>query len=129
MHTLRFAVLAAFFVSATAAARAPEVGDVVFAEWQPGDWYHGKADARCDGGLHVLFDDKDKACIKLAGIVLDRVPEPEDVRVGVRVLARWDDGKFYPGKVAELRGRTAIIAYDDGDKGDAGIGDLRLLPR
>lgn len=132
MHTARPVFISVLFISvllasSLASARSPEVGDVVFAKWEEVGWYHGKIDGRCDGGFHVLFDDKDKGCIKAADLALDRVPEPEQVRVGVRVLARWDDGRFYPGKVAEIKGRSALIAYDDGDKGEAGIGDLRII--
>jgi hypothetical protein len=111
------------------AGEVPKVGDAVWAQWLPNDWYHGQADKKCSIGLHVAFDDGDQADRPLGLIVVDRAPKKEDVKVGTHLLARWTGGKVYPGTVQRVTpaGKYAI-QFDDGDSATVGLEDLRPFP-
>ncbi len=107
---------------------APNVGDVVWAQWKPNAWYHGKVEKKIPVGFHVVFDDGDRADLPPSLIVADRAVTAEQVVVGRRVLARWTDGKHYPGTVAEVaEGRKYDIRFDDGDRKTVDLMSLRLL--
>lgn len=110
------------------AAGSVAVGDVVWAQWKPNAWYHGKVDKACDQGLHVAFDDGDKACTAPALIAKDRAPASAP-RVGARVLAKWSDGKLYPATVSGVSGSTVNVAFDDGATGSAALSDIRPYSR
>lgn len=47
--------------------------------------------------------------------------EPPDIipgfDVGELVEAKWDDGEFYPGKIAKVESNRYFILYDDGNEG------------
>ena len=62
------------------------------------------------GGFLVIFDDGDQ----------EVVPFPRmrklNIAVGSKVMARFTDGKFYPGTVAKILGGALFINFDDGDK-------------
>jgi len=120
-------VLSLLVVSvAWAAGGPPKVGQVVYAEWTPNGWYHGKITKTCEAGWHVLFDDGDQKCCTAAQIVKDIVPKPAKVKVGSKVLAVWSNGKFYPGKVSAISAGVYSIAFDDGDNGTANLSQIRL---
>ncbi|GMV43797.1 MAG: hypothetical protein AMXMBFR64_55130 [Myxococcales bacterium] len=108
--------------------RGVAVGDVVWAQWKPNAWYHGKLTKSCDLGFHVAFDDGDEACTSPALIAKDSAPGGPP-RVGARVIAKWRDGKLYPGTVSGVSGTTISIAYDDGDQGTAALSDIRVYSR
>ena len=59
-------VLLAAATAATAQEKA-KAGDVVWAEWKPNAWFHGKV-AKVDGkDFHIAFDDGDKATVTPPG--------------------------------------------------------------
>lgn len=101
-------------------------GDAVFAEWTPNGWYHGTVGEPCEKGFTVNFDDGDVKCCEPGQIVADRVPSADGVSPGMKVLAKWSNGKFYPGTVKSLSEGTYLINFDDGDKGSVTIEGLRL---
>jgi len=109
------------------AVRTAKVGDKVWAQWKPNDWYAGKAAKACPKGLHVEFDDGDKADLPVSLIAIDVAPKKESVKVGTRVLGLWTDKKFYPGTVVKQVDGKYDIAFDDGDSLSVELGDLRLL--
>jgi hypothetical protein len=122
------AALATAAWAGLADARPAQVGDVVWAQWTPNAWYHGRTDGVCAGGLHIQFDDGDKACRNRALIAVDAAPGA--VGKGDRVLAPWKNGKLYPGTVGDLVGPARFrIHFDDGDVGHSHIGGLRLIGR
>ena len=108
------------------ASVASKVGDVVWAQWTPNSYYHGKIDKACDAGLHVAFDDGDQDCIPAGLIAVDRAPRDADVKAGTRVLAMWN-GKLYPATVSEATGGTFKVQFDDGATSSVKAADLRLL--
>jgi hypothetical protein len=63
------------------------------------------------GGYLVVFEDGDQAVLKETQI------RKNDLKVGSAVVARWQDGHFYSGKIGKVVGRAFYIHYDDGDKG------------
>ena len=84
------------------AQAALKAGDIVWAEWQPNAWYHGKIERKCDLGWHVLFDDGDQKCCHPDKVVKDVAPPKGLVKKASRVLAQWTDGRYYPGIVASI---------------------------
>ena len=115
-------------VAATAAAQEKvKAGDVVWAEWQPNDWYHGKI-AKVDGkDFHIAFDDGDRAVVDVSKIAVDRVPKKDLVKVGTRVLAKFQQTDFYPGKIVKIDGDRYDIKFDDGDADTVALDELRLI--
>lgn len=111
----------------TSAMAAPKVGDKVWAQWKPNDWYHGKVSKTTDVGLHVAFDDGDQADLPLALVCHDRAPKAADVKAGSRVLGLWTDDKFYPGTITAVEGGKYSVTFDDGDTRIVGLDQLRLL--
>jgi Tol biopolymer transport system component len=106
---------------------AANAGEVVWAEWRPNAWFHGKI-ARVDGkDLHIAFDDGDKATVDASRIAPDRVPGKDMVKVGTRVLARFKQIRFYPGKITKIEGDRYDVKFDDGDVDNVALDDLRLI--
>ena len=90
----------------------PGVGDTVFALWEPNQVYFvGTAVEEKGGRLLVIFEDGEQAWVSR------NQARPMDVAAGSKVLARWTDGRYYPGTVKRIVGRALYIAYDDGDEG------------
>jgi hypothetical protein len=111
-----------------AAGQAPKAGDTVWAQWRPNAWYHGKAAKAADVGLHIDFDDGDKADVPVSLVALDRAPKKRDVQVGTRTLALWTDGRYYPGTVTEITAKGEYqIQFDDGATLAVALADLRPL--
>lgn len=44
--------------------------------------------------------------------------------VGAPVAARWQDGKWYFGHIADIDGGRYAVDYADGDKGTVGMGEI-----
>jgi hypothetical protein len=122
----------ALFVLLVAAAAAtaeekPKAGDVVWAEWKPNAWFHGKI-AKVDGkDFHIAFDDGDKAIVDTSKIALDRAPKKDMVKVDTRVLAKFKQTRFYPAKITKIDGDRYDIKFDDGDVGKVTLDELRLF--
>src|SRR5437764_40972 len=105
-----------------AAADVPKVGDKVWAMWTPEEpWYQGKAAKACAIGLHVVFDDGDKADRPVTLIAVDRAPKKKQVKTGTRVLALWTDERLYPGTVTKIGKDTFDIQFDDGSNRAVGL--------
>lgn len=110
-------LVCALMIVAPAAAPAVDVGDSVLAYWAPANAYFiGTAVEKADGGYRIVFEDGDTA------VVPEDKIRKNDVKVGSAVIARWSDGKYYPGKIAKVVGRAFYVHYDDGDKGWAPVG-------
>jgi DUF971 family protein len=107
-------------------AKTAKVGDVVWAQWRPNDWFHGKVGKKADIGLHIEFDDGDTADLPVTAISIDKAPAKDVVKTGSRVLATFN-GKFFPGTVTEAADGKYKIKFDDGDEGENRLDELRLL--
>ena len=121
--------VALFMLLATAFAVAEdelEPGTVVFGEWFENQWYNGTIQEACTGGYRVLAETGEEKCIPISKIILDVVPDAEEVTVGSRVLAQWGGGLFYPGEVSAIRGESYDIQYDDGDRSTVDRTKIRL---
>ena len=106
------AVALVLLAAVPAFAAEVKVGDSVIAFWAPGDAYFvGTAVELTGTGFLVVFEDGDQIEVAKTEI------RPNDIKVGTAVMARWEDGKFYSGKVSKIVGRALYIEYDDGDKG------------
>lgn len=90
-------------------------GDRVWAQWSPNNWFPGKAERAADMGLHIEFDDGEKADLPVSLVAPDRNPAENAVVIGSRVLAQWHDNRYYPGAVTSIVNQRYDIAFDDGD--------------
>ena len=98
------------FIAAT--PRPVAIGDMVAAQWFR-DWYRGKITANINGTYAVLYDDASKG--RLAQDDLIPLVRPNEVRIGDRVLACWDNGpRMFPGKVESINRQTATVRWEDG---------------
>jgi hypothetical protein len=123
---LALLVLLVAATAATAQEKA-KAGDVVWAEWKPNAWFHGKI-AKVDGkDFHIAFDDGGKAVVTASKIALDQAPKKDMVKVDTRVLAKFKQTRFYPGKITKIDGDRYDIKFDDGDTDNVGLDELRLL--
>lgn len=113
---------------APAEDKTAKVGDVVWAQWRPNDWYKGKVGKKIDTGLHIEFDDGDIADLPVTAVVLDKAPAKDAVKAGKRVLAIFTDGKFYPATVTgDGADGKFKVHFDDGADAEAGLDDLRFM--
>ena len=111
---LRMIAVAALVLLASVPAFAAEVkvGDSVIAFWDPGKAdFVGTAVEQTEKGFLVVFEDGDQVEVAKTEIRLN------DIKAGSTVMARWEDGEFYRGKVAKIVGRALFIEFDDGDTG------------
>jgi uncharacterized OB-fold protein len=100
------------FLAAFTTHRPTAVGETVFAWWEPNQIYFvGTVVEDHGANALVVFEDGDNAVVARAKM------RPMEIRVGSKVLARWSDEKYYPGRVDRIVGRALHIAYDDGDEG------------
>lgn len=51
-------------------------------------------------------------------------------QVGSRVIARWsvEPDWFYPGVVCESNGSVCEVQFDDGDRGEVPVSDVKPIP-
>jgi len=123
------ALLLVTLAGAAPAAAQAKVGDVVFAQWRPNNWYHGKVDATCPLGLHIAFDDGDEVCVHPSLVAVDAAPaDPKALKPGLRVLARWSDERFYPATVKLVAPEGVAVGFDDRAERTLQAAELRLLP-
>ncbi len=138
-RTIALAVAGWLFMSLVCCGQALEVGDAVWAQWTPNDWYPGTLTEETALGFVVVFDDVTdvedvaedlpaSADIPTPLILLNRVPEADQVAVGTRVLARWaDDGWYYPATVVtDAEDGLYNVAFDDRDVGIVDLTQIRL---
>src|SRR5262245_58647187 len=97
------AVSAMLAMPAAAAAQDKlKEGDIVWAEWKTNAWYHGKIAKVAGNDYHIDFDDGDKNIVDAGRIALDKAPKKDDVKAGTRVLAKFQQKNFFPGKIAAI---------------------------
>jgi hypothetical protein len=115
--------------SPSRAQDTPRVGDVVYAQWEPNDWYHGKVGGKNAKGFRIDFDDGGKKVVASSEIAIDKPPARREVKEGSRVVAKWpDDGRFYPGEVGRIRDDGKFhIKFDDGGLANVVLQDIRFI--
>lgn len=92
-----------------------EAGQTVWAYWEEtGGYYPGVAVAADStikgGGFLVVFFDGD------SGVIPGVRVRPFSAKAGMKVFAKWTDGKYYPGKIGKTAGLAVFIEFDDGDE-------------
>ena len=61
-------------------------------------------------------------------VVFDMDPDPTEITVGTKVIAHWSGLSAYlPGIVARIEGNKYYVHYDDGDKGNNSLQQMRIL--
>lgn len=114
------------------------VGDVVWAQWEPNDWYSAKIIEASAIGFRIVFYDSDGtpfgdpeeaawADRPRSLLVPDRVPAADDIAFGARVLAQWSDDWFYPATVMSVADGLYEVLYDDRDVRVVELAELRLF--
>lgn len=106
-----------------------EVGDQVFAEWTPNNWFLGEIEGTCEEGFNVAYDDGNEKCHAEDEIILDEVPEASEIEVGSAVIADWSGAQYYNAEVTAIEGEMYSLKYYDNFTKDVKIDDLRLDPR
>lgn len=105
------------------------MGAAVLAEWTPTRWYRGVV-ADVVGGpmplVFVRFDDGDAGWIA-AGCVIAASGARAAFAPGERVLAEWQSGASYPGRVVSATAQAVDVAFDDGDAATVSPGVVRRL--
>ncbi|MBN1532462.1 MAG: hypothetical protein JXA20_07355 [Spirochaetes bacterium] len=92
------------------------VGDEVLAFWERAKAHFiatvVEIEQAQDGSRYrVVFADNDSAVLDSASLV------PLNLQPGAKVAAKWNDGRFYPGTIANKAGNAYFIEFEDGDKG------------
>jgi len=136
---IALAVAGGLLMSLLCFGQALEIGDTVWAQWTPNDWYPGAITEETALGFVVVFDDVTgvegvaedlpvSADTPAPLIALNRAPDADQVAIGTRVLARWEeDGWFYPATVVTVADQGMYdIVFDDRDTGVVDLSQLRL---
>ena len=93
------------------AAEDPKIGATVLGYWQETQAYYlGTVAEKKGTDFVVVFDDGD-----IATLPADKIRE-NNLKVGSKVTARWEDGNAYGGTISKVVGRAFYIKYDDGDE-------------
>ena len=99
------------WVTSAAAAEEPKVGATVLGWWQESQAYFLATVVEKKGTDYVvLFEDGD-----MATLPADKIKE-NTLKVGSKVVAKWDDGEYYGGTISKAVGRAFYIKYEDGDE-------------
>lgn len=98
-------------------------GDRVLAEWHMDHYWYPAIVQRCDSeGVHIAFDDGDRAAVPADKVV------PFEIEVGMRVFARWRAGLYYtPARIERLDGENILIRYDTGRLENTTVSVVRIL--
>ena len=55
-------------------------------------------------------------------------PNPNEIKIGTRVIAHWSGlSAFLSGTVSRIEGTKYDVLYDDGDKGTNRLEQMRIL--
>lgn len=88
-----------------------KAGNRVWALWQNTALFVGTITSVRDSEVQVQFDDGDQAWVAVNHLF------PLELRPGMVVMGRWKMGlQFYPGTIAEVRGESVHVQYDDGSR-------------
>ncbi|RBP48090.1 uncharacterized protein DUF4537 [Roseimicrobium gellanilyticum] len=93
------------------------VGEHVAAQWRDSRYYPGVVTEVRGSQCLIKWDDGDEPLFVLQEHIraLPNTPSAS-LNVGDHVLASWKDGHKYPGVIAEVRGDSCLIRWDDGDE-------------
>ena len=113
----------------TAAIQVPAaafaVGDKVVANWKNGGtWWSAKITSLNADKINVKYD-SDNSADSLVPTAVAHVPtKPAVVKVGDKVVAKWNSGGFYSGTVSAVGAGKATIVWSDGTKSDTALTDI-----
>ena len=103
-------MMASVLALAATGALAQNAGDRVLAKWGgDGLFYPGRVQQVEDKNYVVAFDDGDIATVRKADL------REVDWKPGSRLQCNWkNQGRYYPGRVEEMKGESIVFLYDDG---------------
>jgi hypothetical protein len=94
----------------------PRVGMQLRARWTNGKYFGATLIDRDGDRFLAAWDDGDTPLWLTADALELPSTERPRLKVGMSVIARWRDGSFYPGKLAEQDGPLWLVRWADGDK-------------
>ena len=108
-----------------------QIGVKTWAKTSSGEYCLGKVVSMTDQ-ISIQFDDEKIISYDRSEnneLVPDIIPGPEDVAVGIRVIAQWlHRDTLYPGVVSSVRSDDDYeITFDDGDTGNVKAFQIRLI--
>jgi hypothetical protein len=120
-----------FVVTGCKSTPAPvgiQPGDKVVALWSGSSWYEGIAEATCDKGFSVKWNDGTPAsCVVAEKVLANKEATKENAKVGTAVFAKWSGVAFYDGKISAVNGDKYNVDFTDGTKkADLSLSELRL---
>ncbi len=98
----------------SAATAIFKVGENIMGRWKGGSrWYPGKITKVSGDEVYVHYDDGSDEVLPPMNVAHLNQPN-SSVSVGQSVLAKWNNGSYYSGKVAALDDSTVTVKWDDG---------------
>jgi hypothetical protein len=97
------------------------IGELVLAFWKNSDaYFFATIVEQKDEQCYVVFADGDQGW----------VPTPKikklELKEGLKVMAKWSNGSFYPGTIAKMVSGAFYIHFDDGDKGWTSLAGIAI---
>lgn len=112
--------LTVFLILTVTALFAWKAGDRILGKWGDGLWYPAQITGVAGDKFKVAFFDGDVGELSAAQI------KAIDWKIGTTVECNWkNQGKYYSGKITQMKGDMVHINYDDGDQEDATISRCR----
>lgn len=110
------------------------VGSRVLSKGYNGEYYHGEIVSLSDK-IYIKNDNGNTAAFARDvndAIIFDSDPDPSDIEIGTRVIARWPGiDSYLPGKIEKIEGSANFTRYyihfDDEDYHWNNIDQIRLL--
>lgn len=105
----------------------PAPGERILAYYEDA-WYECTVAGIHDAGISVAWDDGTDSMVGFDQILPSEsaMPGPADLGIGMRVMARYDEG-FYEASISAISGAQIGIQWDDGSQSWVTLADVRLL--
>ena len=102
-----------------------KAGDAVWAQWTPGLWYHGRIEAKCEGGFKIRFDAQDEKCNPSEQVAKDITPTRLTLQPGMALLAPRGQGTYGTAEFLQKKGWNVLVRFEDGSSGEFSLQELR----
>jgi hypothetical protein len=121
------ALVAMFLSVSWASAEAPKVGDAVWAQWKPNQWYHGKIEKKTEWGFHIKFDDGDESDVAASQIAADTAPTKDAIKPGMRVIVPIQDSICQFATVVKVADDKVDCKLEDLSDTSIELKDVRVV--
>jgi hypothetical protein len=109
------------------------VGARVFARWTNGLYYRSFVSKSSLSSVSVTYDDGAKITLPKndkAAVILDKIPEEDQVKIDLRVIAYWPNQvRYYPAYISQFceDGNKYLAKFDDGSELCEAIHEIRIV--